>query len=205
MFAQQRLDDLRGAVLFSRSSVRTVLMRRRILGAFLAFVAAIAAAALGAVQLQAAGYWNVPSNLGQRTGHGFGGGYHARWVLGPIDHDCCTWGKPTRLPCAPNPYYGCTTGGDPGRFAESPSALEGAVPTTPAAWPQPVMATAVETRATETPAAEPAPVVVTEPTLPEPEPIAVPQVQPTLEPKVGPAVEPTVQPAKPLFSPPVQR
>lgn len=180
-------------------------MRRRFWGAYLPFVAAIAAAALGAVQLRAAGYWNVPSNLGQRTGHGFGGGYHAPWVLGPVDHDCWNCGKPTRLRCAPTPYYGCSSCSDAGRFIEAPSALEGAVPTTPASWPQPVMAAPQEPTVTEPRAVEPAPVTVTEPSLPEPEPIAVPQVQPTPEPKVETTVEPSAPSTKPLFSPPVQR
>ena len=179
-------------------------MRRQVLGAYVLLMSSIVLSALGSAELQAAGYWNVPSNLGQRTGHGFGGGYHAPWVLGPVEHGYCTCGKPTRLPCAPTPYYGCSSCDDTGRFIEAPSALDGVVPTAPASWAQPTMAAPVESRA-----AEPAPEVVTEPMLPEPEPIVVPAIQPTVEPRVEPTaestVEPSVPPAKPLFSPPVQR
>lgn len=52
----------------------------------------------------AAGYWNVPSNICQWCGHGFGGGYHAPLMLGPPTCDCFVRPNEVRLPCAPNPY-----------------------------------------------------------------------------------------------------
>ncbi len=169
-------------------------MRRQVLSLYLAVFCAIAWSASGSKLAQGAGYWNVPSNFGQRTGHGFGGGYHAPWILGPIQHDGCYWGKPTRLPYAPTPYYGCTSCDGGGRFVESPTAMEGAVPTTPASWSQPTVPASVE----ETRSAEAAPVIMPDKAMPEPEPI--------VEPTVAPANEPTNEPVKPLFTaPPVQR
>jgi hypothetical protein len=37
----------------------------------------------------ASGYWNVPSSLCQCVGCGWGAGYHAPFVLGPIT--CANW------------------------------------------------------------------------------------------------------------------
>ncbi len=168
-------------------------MRRQVLSLYLAVLCAFVGSVSGNEPAQGAGYWNVPSNFGQRTGHGFGGGYHAPWMLGPIQHDNWRWGKPIRLPYAPTPYYGCASCDNGGRFAESPSVMEGDVPTAPVAWPQPATAP-VGTRPVEL-----APAVAGETAaMPEPEPI--------VEPTVAPAIEPAGEPVRPLFTaPPVQR
>jgi hypothetical protein len=81
-------------------------------------------------ELSAAGYWNMPGTLAQRTGHGYGGGYHAPFILGPIQ--CDGWRAPNevRLPCPPCPHcpymYGCDCGC--GRTMEAPSTIEDVVP-----------------------------------------------------------------------------
>jgi len=54
--------------------------------------------------VHAIGYWNLPGTIYQWSGHGFGGGYHAPLVLGPITHEGLLVPNEVRLPCAPNPY-----------------------------------------------------------------------------------------------------
>lgn len=101
---------------------------------FVAMVAIAASLTVGAGdrgQVFAAGYWNMPGTLSQRAGHGYSGGYHAPFILGPIKLD--GWGAPNevRLPCAPAPTCCCCSNNcDCGRMLESPSMMEGKVPTT---------------------------------------------------------------------------
>ncbi|HEY3391476.1 MAG TPA: hypothetical protein VGK58_02125 [Lacipirellulaceae bacterium] len=57
--------------------------------------------------VEAAGYWNVPSNFWQCAGCSCGGGYHAPLVLGPMSwHGWCSKNH-YRLPYPPAPGYGC--------------------------------------------------------------------------------------------------
>lgn len=77
---------------------------------------AVVAAALVAgapITALAAGYWNVPSNLGQFMGYGNGAGYHAPLVLGPITYKELYRTNECRVPYAPNSGYGCGCGGYP--------------------------------------------------------------------------------------------
>jgi hypothetical protein len=56
----------------------------------------------------AAGYWNMPGNVCQCIGCGFGAGYHAPLLLGPISHDGWLATNERRLPYPPAaPYAGC--------------------------------------------------------------------------------------------------
>jgi hypothetical protein len=165
-------------------------MHRRSLISCLAVVSAVVFGAARIEQAQAAGYWNVPGTFAQRAGHGYGGGYHAPLILGPVRCDGWGLGAPTRLPSAPSPYYGCGSYGDCGRVVEAPSSMEGVVPTAvPAPTPMPSAAAPVETRPAE----------------PAPAPTATPEVVGQApEPAPEPAVEQVVEPVRPLFDPPVQ-
>ena len=58
----------------------------------------------GASAVSAMGYWNLPGNCCQWCGCGYSGGYHAPFVLGPINGGCCEAWNEVRLPYAPNPY-----------------------------------------------------------------------------------------------------
>ncbi len=61
--------------------------------------------ALGSARrVDAVGYWNLPGTWSQYFGHGFSGGYHACYMLGPIPLDAWRSRNEVRLPCAPNPY-----------------------------------------------------------------------------------------------------
>src|SRR5436190_10778379 len=124
-------DATRGAFLFFELSVRSSPMRRRKLMAFLAVVFAVVLEAGDTEPARAAGYWNVPGTVAQCIGHGYGGGYHAPLILGPIRCDCCGLGTPVRLPCAPSPYYGCGSfgGSECGRMVEATSSMGSVVPT----------------------------------------------------------------------------
>lgn len=164
-------------------------MHRRKLTTCLAVVFVILLAATFTEQVRAAGYWNMPGTHAQRAGHGYGGGYHAPLILGPIQCDGWHLGMPVRLPCAPSPYYGCGSCGDCGQMVEATSSMESVVPTT-ATTPTP-MPTPAEP--TETRTVEPVPSATSEVVLQATEPAAEPRV------------EPVVQPARPLFGPPVQK
>lgn len=99
--------------------------------------------ATGVAPVFAAGYWNVPGNFCQCCGYGCSGGYHAPFILGPIQFD--GWGPPNevRLPCPPPPICGCTGGSDCGRQFEATSSLGRIVPMiqpTPAHAVQPAAA-----------------------------------------------------------------
>jgi hypothetical protein len=116
-------------------------MRRR---NFLSYFTAVFVVLLTAnciEQARAAGYWNLPGTFAQRSGHGYGAGYHAPLMLGPIPWDGWSFGNQGRLPYEPLPYYGCGCGGDCGRTVEPPTSLGSVVPTTtaaPAPAPTPV-------------------------------------------------------------------
>lgn len=114
-------------------------MRRRSLTAAVV-VAAIVTIGTASQTVRAGGYWNMPGTLSQRAGHGYSGGYHAPFLLGPIKLD--GWGAPNevRLPCSPAPICGCATGCECYRMTDEPSMMEGAVPT-PQTAARPVSAT----------------------------------------------------------------
>jgi hypothetical protein len=58
----------------------------------------------------AIGYWNVPGNVAQWWGYGWGAGHHACYVLGPVSHKGAFAHHHRRLPYAPQPAYGCYDG-----------------------------------------------------------------------------------------------
>jgi hypothetical protein len=168
-------------------------MRRRNLMVFLAVVFAIAVGTAYIEQAPAAGYWNVPGTVAQCMGHGYGGGYHAPLILGPIRCDCWGLGTPVRLRCAPSPYYGYGScgGGECGRLVEATSSMESVVPTiAPTQAPRPTAATPIETRTVEP--AESAQATTSESAVQDPEP------------EIAPPAEQIVEPLRPLFDPPVQ-
>jgi hypothetical protein len=103
-------------------------MCRRNFSLWIVAAAILVSEAVGVVPVFAAGYWNMPGTLPQRTGHGYSGGYHAPFILGPIRLD--GWGAPNevRLPCSPCPYcpYACDC--ECGQTMEAPSTIEGVVP-----------------------------------------------------------------------------
>jgi hypothetical protein len=106
-------------------------MRRRRLKSFFV-VAAMMIGTLSAEYASAGGYWNMPGTLSQRAGHGYSGGYHAPFLLGPIKLD--GWGAPNevRLPCSPVPICGCSSGCagcDCYGMMSEPSTIEETVPT----------------------------------------------------------------------------
>lgn len=106
--------------------------------AYLTAVATVLLAATCIEQARAAGYWNMPGTFAQRTGHGYGAGYHAPLLLGPVRCDGWGLGNQVRLPYAPLPYCGYGTGRDCGRTVEAPTSMESDLPTTssaPAAGP----------------------------------------------------------------------
>jgi hypothetical protein len=73
--------------------------------AVITFVIALAFASLANLQpTQATRYWNMPGTFCQWNGCGFGGGYHAPLVLGPLTHECWSGPNEVRLSSAPNPY-----------------------------------------------------------------------------------------------------
>src|SRR5688572_21224794 len=55
----------------------------------------------------AIGYWNMPGNFCQGWGYGWGAGHHACLTLGPVSHEGLFAHNQVRLPCAPQPPYGC--------------------------------------------------------------------------------------------------
>lgn len=163
-------------------------MRRRNLMLWLAVVFATILGAACTEQARAAGYWNMPGTHAQRAGHGYGGGYHAPLILGPVRCDGWYLGTPVRLPCAPSPFCGCGTCGDCERMVEATSSIDSFVPTTsPVPASAPAAAAPVETRTVE-----PIPATNSEDAAEYPEPAP------------EPAVDQVVEPLRPLFDPPVQ-
>jgi hypothetical protein len=154
----------------------------------------------------AAGYWNMPGTSSQRCGCGYGPGYHAPLVLGPVG--CDGWSGPhvVRMPCAVNPYgccYGCSACGDCGADFGEPSTLEGHVaPSAPVV--EPVPAEVPEARLPR----HHAEVIVTQPAVAPQEwtaPEATQQPAPTaVQPPMPPAQVLREAPAAGLFVAPVQ-
>ena len=84
----------------------------------------------GAIQACAAGYFNLPGTITQWAGHGYGAGYHAPLILGPIKFDGWHVRHEVRLPSAPCASCACAGCGDGGQMVASPTMMEGVVPTT---------------------------------------------------------------------------
>jgi hypothetical protein len=163
---------------------------------------AVAVATLSVVpsvrQARAVGYWNLPGNFCQSSGYGWGAGYHAKLVLGPINcHGCCAHNE-VRLPYAPQPPYSCYCQNGCGYGFAQPSVLA------PSAGPTAVPATEYEVGA-------PVPVEVEQNELPAlvPEDVDMESgVSPTEDSSAPPPPTPALQPetsARPLFGPPVER
>jgi hypothetical protein len=55
----------------------------------------------------AIGHWNVPGNVAQWWGYGWGAGHHACLALGPISHKGAFARHQVRLRHSPQPVYGC--------------------------------------------------------------------------------------------------
>jgi hypothetical protein len=68
-----------------------------------AILVALPLIAAAAESAPGAGYWNIPGTCCQRLGCGYGAGYHAPLVLGPIS--CDGWCAPhvQQLPYPPTP------------------------------------------------------------------------------------------------------
>jgi hypothetical protein len=172
-------------------------MLRRSTG-LLAIVLGIVGALAAADSARAVGYWNLPGSGCQCWGVGFGAGYHAKFVLGPITWDECFAHNEVRLPYAPQPPYGCCNYGYGYAYGE-PSLL------TPTAGPVevPTLApTSVPVEVIPTPA-EPEP--ASQP-LPEPEPVEItPEEAPAAEESSAlPPPPPASVPRAALFDPPVE-
>src|SRR3954469_10941460 len=105
-------------------------MRRRNLMICLSVALAVVLSAAFVGPVRSAGYWNMPGTHAQRAGHGYGGGYHAPLILGPVRCDGWGLGAPVRLSGAPSPYCGYGNCGDCGRMVEAPSSIQTVVPTT---------------------------------------------------------------------------
>jgi hypothetical protein len=165
--------------------------------ASLAVVVATLSAVASTEQAVAVGYWNVPGNVCQWNGYGFGAGYHAKFVLGPITvHDCCAHNE-VRLPYAPQPPYSCYCQNGCGYGFDQPSVLA------PSAAPTAVFPAEDEVGA-------PVPVEVEQNELPalEPDDVDMEPVSPASEDSSAPPPPPMPQPstsARPLFDPPVER
>src|SRR5262245_26527204 len=98
------------------------------LSAFAAAFTGIASTA----NVSASGYWNVPGTHEQWAGHGYSGGYHAPFILGPHRFDGWHKWNEVRWPHAPVSSccgYGACSSCDSGRWMEEPSVVEGIVPT----------------------------------------------------------------------------
>ncbi len=103
-------------------------MRRQNLMACLA-VATMLVLSAGTGPVRAGGYWNMPGTLSQRTGHGYSGGYHAPFILGPIRFDGWGSSNEVRWPCAPCSSCARACCSDCNATLDTPSTLEGTVPT----------------------------------------------------------------------------
>jgi hypothetical protein len=166
--------------------------------AFLAVIIATLSVVAPSHQAGAVGYWNLPGNVCQLSGYGWGAGYHAKFVLGPIHcHGCCAHNE-VRLPYAPQPPYSCYCQSGCGYGFGQPSVLSPSV--APAAAP-----------ATEYEVSVPVPVEVEQNELPALEPDDVemePGASPAEDSSATPPPPPASQPersARPLFGPPVER
>jgi hypothetical protein len=105
------------------------------------FAAVLLVVACSAASAGAAGYWNVPSTFCQCMNVGWGAGYHACLVLGPINCDGLCDHKELRVPYPPTSSPSCC-----GHCCRQPSRLNAVVvaaPTAPAPMPGPVQSTAI--------------------------------------------------------------
>lgn len=173
-------------------------MRRRIL--MVRFAEALVLAAAIAPTTLAVGYWNMPGTLAQWKGHGYGGGYHAPLILGPVRFDAWHGPNQVRWPYAPVSSCGCNNSCECGRLMEAPSAMGGVVPTS--VLPTPVAEPPAETVPVETTPVE-------EPPMPQVESAPVDgetSIDRVSEPSLdtSAAVTPEVAELRPLFDPPVQ-
>jgi hypothetical protein len=166
--------------------------------ASLAAVIAIFAAVAASEQAFAVGYWNVPGNFCQWHGYGFGAGYHAKLVLGPITCWDCFAHNEVRLPCALQPPYSCYCQSGCNCGYGQPSVLA------PSAAPLAMPAMTEETYS-------PVPVEAEENVPPGLEPDDV-QLEPDSSPAERTYAPPPPSPApqsdtsfRPLFGPPVER
>lgn len=113
-------------------------------GVLTAFVSLAGASLAGAT-----GYWNVPSNACQWLGCGYGGGYHAPFILGPVTYECLSPPNEVRLRYAPNPYacapycgaqgLGCSDNAGPTMMAPSESPVRLPQPAADPSARRPVM------------------------------------------------------------------
>jgi hypothetical protein len=83
----------------------------------------------------ATGYWNMPSTFCQCMGVGWGAGYHAPLLLGPIRCDGWCNNKEVRLPFSPSPPYACYGHANSGCECGQASRLEFTVDRPPASAP----------------------------------------------------------------------
>jgi hypothetical protein len=99
-------------------------------------LAALVALSWCAAPARAAGYWNTPSTFCQCMGCGWGAGYHAPLVLGPIKWRGWCAPNEIRLPYPPAPAYGCCGNGGCGSYG--PSRLDADLVRPPVSAPAPV-------------------------------------------------------------------
>ena len=72
---------------------------------FVLILAAIVLLGVAVRPAGAIGYWNLPGNVCQFVGCGYGPGYHAPMVLGPNQCNGCLSLHEVRLPYTPRPPY----------------------------------------------------------------------------------------------------
>jgi hypothetical protein len=162
------------------------------------WLSAFAVAGIGIVStanVRASGYWNMPGTHEQWAGHGYSGGYHAPFILGPHRFDGWHKWNEVRWPHAPVSSlcgaYSLCSSYDCGRMIEEPSAVEGVVPTSVAPEPLPQAPVEAPTKPILVPSSDTVPT--------DAETMLVPTAEPT------DAVTWQIQPTRPLFGPPVQR
>lgn len=163
----------------------------------LASVVALLIALAAGNQASAIGYWNMPGSVCQCAGYGWGAGYHAKFVLGPITaYDCCAHNE-VRLPYAPQPPYACygqygcgCRYGQPSLLA--PSDVPAESPTTTY---EPISPTAAEQEPMSAPSMEPEPVELESESSPGADTSAPPPPSPLPR---------AVAPSRPLFDAPVE-
>jgi len=83
-----------------------IIVANRKLSRALGFIAAVTFSMLLANRADAIGYWNMPGNVCQCLGCGWGPGYHAPLVLGPISCDGFFGADIVRLPSSPSSPHG---------------------------------------------------------------------------------------------------
>jgi hypothetical protein len=144
----------------------------------------------------AVGYWNIPGNVCQCSGYGWGAGYHAKLVLGPITHHDFLAHNEVRLPFAPQPPYvyydhcGCDHD-----YGQQSLIAPGAVPVE-----APVEPSAIETLPES---AAPEEIYLPPALEMSPDESAPERAAPENTPEAAPPTLPTSW--RPLFDPPVER